>query len=296
MDSEYNSVDVLLCDEAHRIREVSHNRFTPIQKRTNKPQVEELINTSKVSLFFIDDDQVVRPGEIGSTAFIKNKAEEMNCKIEEYVLDIQFRCSGSEAFINWINNTLGIHKTPNVLWNSKEEEFDFKILKSPIDVENEIRQKEQVGFSARMMAGFCWKWSMPTRDGHLINDVVIDEYQRPWNAKPEAKKLVPGIPKAPLWAYDPAGIDQIGCIYTAQGFEFDYAGVIFGNDLKYNFENQEWIGIRENSADGVVKRSNDKFIDLVKNTYRVLLTRGMQGCYVYFMDKDTEYFFKSRMD
>ena len=106
----------------------------------------------------------------------------------------------------------------------------------------------------------------------------------------------PGIPKSNIWAHDPNGIDQIGCIYTAQGFEFDYVGVIFGNDLVYNLDEQAWEGHPENSADNVVKRSKDKFIDLVKNTYRVLLSRGMKGCYVYFMDKDTERFFKSRIE
>ena len=128
------------------------------------------------------------------------------------------------------------------------------------------------------------------------DDVVIGNYRRPWNAKPEAKKLAPGIPKASLWADDPNGINQVGCIYTAQGFEFDYVGVIFGNDLTYNFNNQTWEGHIEQSSDQVVKRSKDMFVNLVKNTYRVLLSRGMKGCYVYFMDKDTERFFKSRIE
>jgi DUF2075 family protein len=101
---------------------------------------------------------------------------------------------------------------------------------------------------------------------------------------------------ATSWATDPNGIDQIGCVYTAQGFEFDYAGVIFGKDLVYDFDQQEWIGNKKCSADTVVKGSKDRFADLVKNTYRVLLSRGLKGCYVYFMDKDTERFIKSRME
>ncbi|MBD1422632.1 DNA/RNA helicase domain-containing protein [Sphingobacterium chuzhouense] len=71
-------------------------------------------------------------------------------------------------------------------------------------------------------------------------------------------------------------------MYTAQGFEFDYAGVIFGNDLKYNPDTGEWEGFSENSHDGQVKGS-ENFVQLVKNTYRVLLGRGMKACYVYFM-------------
>ncbi|MGE5574981.1 MAG: DNA/RNA helicase domain-containing protein, partial [Ignavibacteria bacterium] len=148
----------------------------------------------------------------------------------------------------------------------------------------------------RLMAGFCWPWSDPDLQGNLQNDVIIGDYQRPWNAKPESRILAAGIPKSNLWAYDPNGIEQIGCVYTAQGFEFDYAGVIVGKDLTYDFDRQQWIGNTSESADNVVKRAKGTFTDLIKNTYRVLLSRGMKGCYIYFLDKDTERFFKSRIE
>jgi len=96
-------------------------------------------------------------------------------------------------------------------------------------------------------------------------------------------------------AYNPNGINQVGCIYTAQGFEFDYVGVILGKDLRYDFNSGRWVGDNTKSYDTVVKKAEDNFVDLVKNTYRVLMTRGMKGCYLYFMDKDTENFFRSRM-
>lgn len=295
MDVEPNTLDVLICDEAHRLRTSSNNRFTPKMKKSNETQIDEIIRAAKVSVFFIDDDQIVRPGEIGSVAYIKEAANKNKCKIFEYELDIQFRCSGSDAFVNWINNTLGIKRTANVLWDLKEE-FDFKIFNSPEALENAIREKAKNKTTARMTAGFCWSWSMPDKDGNLENDVVIGGYKRPWNAKPEAKNLAKGIPVSNLWANDPNGINQIGCIYTAQGFEFDYVGVIIGNDLTYDFETQSWKGIPENSADTVVKRSKDQFLRLTKNTYRVLLSRGMKGCYVYFLDKEAEKFFKTRLE
>jgi len=293
--AEYNIVDVLISDEAHRIRETSNSRFTKKHLRSNKSQIQEIIDVSKVSVFFIDDKQVVRPNEIGSSEYIKKNAEQNNCKVFEYELDIQFRCAGSDAFVNWINNTLGIERTANVIWEEKEE-FDFKIIDSPEELENEIREKVAQGFTGRVTAGFCWPWSNPRPDGTLLDDVIIGDYKRPWDAKPEARKLAPGIPPASLWAYDPNGINQIGCIYTAQGFEFDYAGVIFGNDLVYDSQQATWVGNKEHSADNVVKRSKEQFTDLVKNTYRVLLTRGLKGCYVYFMDESTRNFFKSRIE
>jgi hypothetical protein len=294
-EAENNAIDVLIADEAHRLRLTSYNRFTPKHKRLDIPQIEELINASKVAAFFIDDDQIVRPGEIGSTQYIREHALKSNCKIFEYELEAQFRCNGSDAFVNWVNNTLGIKRTANVIWDQYDE-FDFKIFPSPRELEDAIREKVKAGYTGRVTAGFCWNWSNPNPDGTLKDDVTIDDYHRPWNAKPEARILAPRIPKSNLWAHDPNGIEQIGCIYTAQGFEFDYVGVIFGNDLVYNFDEQTWKGYPENSADSVVKRSKDKFIDLVKNTYRVLLSRGMKGCYVYFMDKDTERFFKTRTE
>jgi DUF2075 family protein len=293
--AENNTIDVLIADEAHRLRTTSNSRFTPKSERLDIPQIEELINASKVMAFFIDDDQIVRPGEIGSVDYIKKYAVKNNCKIFEYELEAQFRCNGSDAFVNWVNNTLGIKRTANAIWDQYEE-FDFKIFDSPEELENAVIAKVKEGYTGRITAGFCWDWSNPNPDGTLKDDVVIGDYRRPWNAKPEARILAPGIPKSNVWAYDPSGINQIGCIYTAQGFEFDYAGLIFGNDLVYDFDEQSWKGYPENSADNVVKRSKAKFTDLVKNTYRVLLSRGMKGCYVYFMDKDTERFFKSRME
>ncbi|PIT87505.1 MAG: hypothetical protein COU31_02585 [Candidatus Magasanikbacteria bacterium CG10_big_fil_rev_8_21_14_0_10_40_10] len=259
------------------------------------PQIRELIQTSKIGVFFIDDNQNVRPNETGSAEYIKDTAVEMEYEVHEYELEAQFRCSGSEAFVNWINNTFGIKRTANVIWDQKEE-FDFQIVDSPQELYKKITQKnaEKQG-SARLVAGFCWPWSKPNSDGTLVNDVRIGDFQMPWEGK-DGYKLAPGIPPASLWPDDPNGVNQIGSIYTIQGFEFDYVGVIIGPDLIYNFENQIWIALKEKSADSVVKRSGDKLVDLLKNTYRVLLTRGMKGCYVYFIDKETEKFFKSRIE
>ncbi|MFZ3386571.1 MAG: DNA/RNA helicase domain-containing protein, partial [Candidatus Hydromicrobium sp.] len=227
---------------------------------------------------------------------IRDYADKNNCDIYQYELEVQFRCSGSEGFINWVNNTLGIQRTANVIWNAKEEEFDFKIFDSPFELEEAIKSKIAEGNTGRLTAGFCWKWSDPDNNGNLEDDVVIGEFRRPWNAKPDSKRLAKGIPKAYYWANDPDGIKQIGCIYTAQGFEFDYVGVIFGNDLVYDFERQEWIAVPENFQDKVVKRSGENLVNLMKNVYRVLLTRGIKGCYVYFMDKSTRDFIKSRIE
>jgi len=295
MTANPDAVDVLICDEAHRLRETSQNRYTPKTERTDIPQIQELISAARISVFFIDQDQVVRPEEIGSVRNIRQFSEKNDCLLFEHELETQFRCGGSEAFVSWINNTLGIARTAHVLWTG-EEEFEFKIFESPGSLEQAIRIKAQEGFSARMTAGFCWEWSKHVPGCDLNADVVIGDFRRPWNARHEAVKLPRNVPKAQFWAHDPHGIDQIGCVYTAQGFEFDYVGVIVGNDIIYDFADGTWTGHPENSGDPVVRRAKGKFVDLVKNTYRVLLSRGLKGCYVYFLNPETEKFFRSRMD
>jgi DUF2075 family protein len=129
-----------------------------------------------------------------------------------------------------------------------------------------------------------------------VPDVTVEDWAMPWNAKPDAGRLAKNIPKSNFWASDPGGLDQVGCIYTAQGFEFDYVGIIFGKDLIYDWSTNAWVGDKKQSFDTVVKRSKEQFLDLVKNTYRVLFTRGIKGCYVYFVDDETRKFFQSRLD
>lgn len=295
MGADVDVIDVMIADEAHRIRETSNNRFTPKVKRSKLPQIRELLKASRTAVFFIDDNQIVRPGEIGSTAYIKAEAEQFQCEVSEFELEAQFRCAGSDAFISWINNTLGIQRTPHVMWNQADE-FEFRIMPTPNILEDTLKKRLSENSTARLVAGFCWPWSDPKSDGTLVNDVVIGKYVRPWNAKSDSGHLAVGIPKESLWAYDSGGVNQIGCVYTAQGFEFDYVGVIFGNDLVYSPDKADWTGDKTKSFDTVVKRSGDRFVQMVKNTYRVLLTRGMKGCFVHFVDKNTENFFRSRME
>lgn len=290
-----NDLDVLILDESHRIRSTSVHRFTRRDQRSGLPQIEEILRAARVSVFFIDDLQGIKPDEVGSSELIRAAAAKLGCEIKEYELEAQFRCSGSDGFINWIDSTLDVRKTANFVWKPNET-FDFKIFDSPQELDEAIRAKVAEGASARVTAGYCWPWSKAKTDGTLVDDVVIGDYARPWNARPEATHLARGIPKAPLWAYNPRGIDQVGCIYTAQGFEFDYVGVIVGKDLIYDPAKAEWVGVSEESRDRQVRRGRERFIDLVKRTYRVLLSRGMKGCYVHFLDENTRNFFMSRIE
>ena len=291
-----NEIDVLVCDEAHRIRKTSNDRYTKRDERSDKPQVDELVASAKLSVFFIDDYQVVRPFEIGSTQLIKETAKRFGADVYEFELKTQFRCSGSDGYLNWLDNTLGVRETVNLILTSNEK-MDFRIFEDPKTLHEAIRSRNlEKPNSARMVAGFCWPWSDPNPDGTLKEDVVIGDFRMTWEAKNEANRVAPGIPRAKFWAFDPKGVDQMGSIYTIQGFEFDYVGVVFAKDLMFDSVRKTWIGKPENSADASVKRDKENFLRYVRNAYRVLMTRGMLGCYVYFMEKDTEDYFRSRVD
>jgi hypothetical protein len=292
-----NMLDVAILDEAHRIRTISTSRFTPANARTGKAQIDDILDASRVTVFFIDDLQVVRPGEVGSTDLIRESAAKRGIEVRDFKLEAQFRANGSDSFIQWVDNTLELDRTPQVLW-SMDDEFDFRIVGNVRELERLIRLRAGEGSTARLVAGFCWPWSDPDDAGLLVPDVKVGDWAMPWNAKADAKRLGPGIPKSDFWASDPNGIDQVGCVYTAQGFEFDYVGVIVGPDLVYRPMEGGWRGQREESFDRVVRRgvSEVEFTRYVKSTYRVLLTRGLRGCYVYFMDAPTRDFFLSRTE
>jgi len=297
VDAEAGSVDVLICDEAHRIRKDSSSRFTPrAERQAMRQQIDELLHAAKVTVFFIDDLQVVRPGEMGSAELIRTRSRDQKASLREYRLEAQFRCAGSDAFVNWVANTLAIEPTANQIWNQKDESFELKVFSSTKALDAAIRRRVDEGMSARLVAGFCWPWSNPRSDGSLLEDVVIGDFRRSWNAKPEAKRLARDVPKATLWAHDPRGINQVGCVYTAQGFEFDYVGVIWGGDLRFDPGHQEWVADPAHSHDTVVRRSKTGFREFVRNTYRVLLSRGLKGCYIYCVDPETAKFLLSRTE
>jgi hypothetical protein len=290
--ADESSVDVILADEAHRVRATSNHRFTPKDRKSDRTQIDELVGAAKVSVFFIDDHQAVRPDEVGSTALIHDAAKRHAARFESIDLRTQFRCAGSDEYIDWIDQLLDIRKTGITVF--PQQNFDVELLEDPFALEARIAEQRAAGYSARLTAGFCWPWSQPDDAGNLVNDVSIGDFQRPWNAKHDARKLAKGIPTAQFWATDPGGEQQVGCVYTAQGFEFDYAGVIWGPDLVVR--NGIWVGQPSASRDHTVRtRSGARFTDIVKNAYRVLLTRGMRGCYICVLDDETRTYIANRL-
>ena len=133
-------------------------------------------------------------------------------------------------------------------------------------------------------------------DGSLVKDVKIGNFEMPWETHNDISRPPAGYVKWYEWAFRHEGFKQVGCIYTAQGFEFDYIGVIIGNDLAYDPFTDQLRGNIAETRDPTLRRNAANFETHVRNIYRTLLTRGMRGCYVYFVNKETENLFRSRID
>ena len=281
-----NSYGLLICDEAHRLNEKSG-----MFQNLGENQIKEIINASKTSVFFIDENQIVTSKDIGSIDGIKKWANIMNAECSETELTSQFRCGGSDGYLSWIDNTLQIKDTANI--SLEGISYDFRIFDDPNELKNLIIEKNNVENKSRLVAGYCWDWISKKKNFEEENDIVIGDFEMQWNLNQS---------KLPF-AIDDTSVNQIGCIHTCQGLEFDYVGVIIGDDLRY--ENNQVItdytkkAKTDKSLNGIkgLAKKNDsdalKKIDLIiRNTYRTLMTRGLKGCYIYCTDKNLADYFK----
>lgn len=289
-----NDLDVLLVDEAHRITLSPNHQYTKAEQRTDMTMVDTLINCAKVTVFFIDDKQAIRSQEIGSTTMIREAAEKYNAYIHETELHSQFRCNGSDNYLDWLDQIL---YNKEISSHFTQKEFDFQIFDDPQKLYDAIkREDEKEGQTARLCAGFCWPWSNTTDiNGDLKKEVQIGSFAMPWETKDTIRPRPQGYVRWYEWAYKPAGIKQVGCIYTAQGFEFDYIGVIVGEDLRFDPFTGKLYTDMAASKDPMLRMSREGFDEYVRNIYRVLMSRGMKGCYVYFCDPNVATYFQQMM-
>lgn len=287
INAETDVLDVLIADEAHRIRQTSNSRYTRAKDRSSRLQIDELVSVAKVPVFLLDDNQVVRAGELGSTEDIKNFATSLGHEVVQVSLTEQFRCGGSAGYVRWVEQVLGLADgEPPEATLDTEDSFEVLLADSPQEMEAVLQSRTQTNETARIVAGFCWPWS-DAQDGQLIDDVVIGDWARPWNNK--GNRRVGDAPPSALWATKEGGFGQVGCIYTAQGFEFDWSGVILGPDLVWRDGRFETV--RAANCDPHFSRRNqvseETFDLLIRHVYKVLLTRGMKGVVIYSPDKET---------
>jgi len=283
-----NTFDVLVVDEAHRL-----NAKSGLFNHLGENQVKEIINASKFSVFFLDEDQKVTLKDIGEKEEIRKYAAELGAQVIELELESQFRCNGSNGYLAWLDDVLQIRETANE--SLDDIEYDFQIFDDPSKLHKEIIEKNKEKNKARMVAGYCWKWI--SGKNTLLKDIVIGDYKATWNLKSDGQS----------WIIKPDSVPEVGCIHTCQGLEVDYIGVIVGKDLVVRNGKVVTVPEERASSDKSVQgwkklmkenpESTKKRLDaIIKNTYRTLMTRGMKGCYVYFEDKETETYFKEMLD
>ncbi|MBH5334316.1 DUF2075 domain-containing protein [Streptomyces pactum] len=281
-----DSCDVVICDEAHRIRRHSVDRYTRKEERQNpEPQADEIIAAARVPVFLLDDWQSLRPEEVGTADYLIQRAQELGLRHTLIDLGGMFRAQGSGYYRDWVTNLLSVGDRTPQAWKT-DGRMQVLTAETPQEMEDFLQARRLEGASTRMVAGFCWPWSKPTEAGELVADVTIDGWERPWNVKPG--QAVPDAPAAELWAIDPRGAGQIGCVYTAQTFEFDWVGVIIGPDCVW--EDSRFVIRREATCDPELKPRKVADADVercVRNAYHVLLTRAVMGVVIYSTDETT---------
>lgn len=220
-----------------------------------------------------------------------------------YELTTQFRCVGADRFVKWVDYVLFNEKNNEEIMKLDQEDFDFQIIDTPQELEQKIRnlnlQDSEPKQTARLIAGWCWDWNKETdENGALKKEVQIGDWAMPWETKanPSKENKKKYARSADFWAKDPQGINQVGCIYSAQGFEFDYVGVILGPDIQYDSERDCLFCVPSLNKEREVINKKAKAEFLIRNIYRVLLTRGRKGCYLYSCDPGVSRYFKRFMN
>lgn len=268
-----NFYDCLIVDEAHRLVSKMYGDWN------GQNQIKECINASKFTVFLIDEDQRITTKDIGSVKEIEKWAGELGSEVtmnEDTVLHSQFRCNGSDEYIQFLDNMLQIGEPVDV--DFSELHFDLRVYDDPNELRRDLRAINVKNNKARMVAGYCYDWNVKHNRGDF--DIYLERnFQAQWN-----------LEKDKIWAINPKSFEQVGCIHTAQGLEFDYVGVFIGKDLRYDPESGKIVTdrtqISKDDKSSGIRSASDKVAEkLIKNTYKTLLTRGQKGCFIYCEDK-----------
>ena len=285
--------EILVVDEAHRLKsKANYYRGTSM--------VEDMVRSARISVFFIDESQRVSWNDIGSISVIRAAAKKFGAQFHTpLALTAQFRCNGSTGYLNWLDDVLQIRQTGN-FENWGDGQYEFKVFDRAEDLYEALKAKNAAN-KARLIAGYSWEWPTQGRErGSAVKHVQADGLALPWNYDGEN------------WATSKDGIEQVGCVHTSQGLEFDWMGVLIGDDLVWreglvqgepakrartDKSLHGWKG-EFAAAEGdpaAQKAIMSKVDNIIKSTYRVLLSRGRKGCYVWCKDEGLREYFKKRL-
>jgi len=289
-DLEYESYDILFVDESHRLRKrVNLGPYFKIYDRVcNKLKLDKLktselawtqLRSNKV-LYFYDAKQSIKPSDVDAIDFenLKNSTNTINLKLYS-----QFRVKGGNGFVDFVNNLLDItFKDKEYKYN--DPNYDLLLFENFSDFVDKLREKNEKYQLSRFIAGYAWPWI--SQNNPEAYDIEIENIKLKWNST--TTDYINSDIKA----------QEVGCIHTTQGYDLNYAAIIFGSEIIYNPISKEIEIVKENYKDrNGTATIKDKAVlkDYVINIYKTIMLRGILGCYIYVCDENLRNYFKKHI-
>lgn len=280
-DCDPDAFDVLVVDEAHRLNEKGG-----LYGNLGENQIMELIRSARLSVFFVDDAQRVTLKDIGGVEAIREWAQKLGSEITQLELASQFRCGGSDGYLGWVDHTLGIRETANTTLEGIG--YEVRVCDTATELREMVRSRNRGSERARMVAGYCWPWRSKKIAGAMDIEIPEERFSAQWNLATDGS----------LWILNESTVEQVGCIHTCQGLELDYIGVIFG--LDFVWRSDRWVEFpnRRDRHDKTIRgyakllledrlAAEKRIREIIRNTYRTLMTRGTRGCFLFSVDPET---------
>jgi hypothetical protein len=286
--------DLVLVDEAHRlctrINNISPKNYDEVNNKLNLKngsQLDWIKKKSKCSILFYDKTQTIYPSDIETNIF--ESLENTLGSEQKFNLDKQLRVKGGEQYIEFINELLN-DESNNQLKKSKStfnKKYDFRLYSDIKKLRADILKKsEQEEFKlSRLIAG--WSWEYKTRkDPKKRYDFIIEGEKFKWDSPVED------------WINSVDSPNEVGCVHNVQGYDLNYAGVIFGKEISYNPDTEKIVINRDEYWDENGKKSlkdDEKLKAYIINIYKILLTRGINGTYIYIDDSNLRKYFQKKI-
>lgn len=281
--------DILIVDESHRLRKrVNLGAYFGAFDNANKKlsldknkgnELDWVIMQSKKTILFYDENQSIKPSDVNKNDFDLIKS---NSKTLIKTLKSQFRVKGGNDYVTYIHKLLNCQfKKNEVPFVSKD--YEFLLFDSIEKMVEKIKNKDEEFGLSRLVAGYSWKWVSKNKDVH---DIEIDNIKLKWNSVTSD------------WVNSKNSINEVGCIHTTQGYDLNYTGIIFGNEISYDKNKNEIIIREENYFDKNGKQSikdPNELKEFIINIYKTILLRGIKGTYIYVCDPNLRDYFKEHI-
>ncbi|MDB9755093.1 DUF2075 domain-containing protein [Winogradskyella sp.] len=291
-DTFKKKYDLLIVDEAHRLRQYKNIGWMGVFKKNNRKlglddtgtELDWIIANSKNQIFFYDAAQSVKPSDIPSAHFDKLLGENNTIEIE---LKSQMRSNGGNDYITFVDDLLNIKRESKSFYTP--ENYDLVVFDSMKDMYEQLTIKEEKHGLCRLVAGYSWPWmSDPKKKTPDLNaiDIAIDGVELQWNKTDKD------------WINSESAFNEVGCIHTTQGYDLNYTGIIFGEEISYNKVTKQIEIDKSKYFDKNGKRGIDDIDDLkayIINIYKTIMYRGIRGAYIYACDKNLREYFKEHI-